>query len=466
VKKWLCVICGLIYDEALGWPQDGIAAGTRWEDVPADWVCPDCKVGKSDFDMLEIGSPVVAAASPLALPPAATVARQAPAPASVPRGPIVIVGSGHAGYGLAAALRKADPGVEIRVLTQDDGYLYSKPALSIGLAQGKTAAALAAESPLAVEQRLNLRVYSHCRVEHIDSAARHLHTSLGEMAYGQLVLACGARPISAAISGDQTGVVSVNNLDDYRAFRARLDGARRVAILGDGLIGCEFANDLAANGYEVSVIGLGRWPMARLLPEAAGQHLRAALAACGVRWHLQNTVHRIDAVDAAWRLTLADGGQLDADLVLSAIGLRPDLALAARAGLDVGSGVRVDPYLQTSQPGIYALGDCLEIGGQLLPYLAPIGYGIAALSQTLLGKPTAVRYPLMPVTVKTPVMPVCLLAPDSAAGEWRCTTTADGVHATFHDAGGAMRGFALIGHEAQRQRHASLQMCQPEPATA
>lgn len=458
MKKWLCVVCGLIYDEAAGWPQDGIAAGTRWEDVPEDWVCPECKVGKSDFEMIEISG----AASAAKAPPA-----QAPAPASRPRQPIVIIGSGYAGYGLAAALRKADREVEIRVLTQDSGYLYSKPSLSIGLAQGKSAAALAGEAPLAIERRLNIRVYPHCRVERIDSAARRLITSLGDMEYGQLVLASGAQPIRPAIDGEQEAVLSVNNLHDYQGFRERLAGARRVAILGDGLIGCEFANDLAGSGYEVSVIGLGQWPMARLLPAAAGETLQAALAACGVGWHLQTTVRRIERAERGYRLSLASGGHVDADLVLSAIGLRPDLALASSAGVAVGCGVKVDTRLQTSQPGIYALGDCIEIDGQLLPYLAPISQGIQALSKTLLGQPTAVNYPLMPVTVKTPSMPLCLLPPGSAtAGEWRCTPTGDGLNAGFYDADGAMRGFVLLGHDAQRQRSAWLQSCQNEQRAA
>src|SRR5690606_41719593 len=112
MKKWQCVVCGLVYDESLGWPDDGIAAGTRWEDVPEDWLCPDCKVGKSDFEMIEISEPVIAVATP----PAAV---KQPLAADVPAQPVVIIGSGHAGYGLAQELRKADPQLDIRVLTQE-----------------------------------------------------------------------------------------------------------------------------------------------------------------------------------------------------------------------------------------------------------------------------------------------------------------------------------------------------------
>ena len=454
MKKWLCIICGLIYDEALGWPDDGIAAGTRWEDVPEDWLCPECKVGKSDFEMIEISEPVkvVATASALVKPPAATVQ---------PAQPVVIIGSGYAGYGLAQALRKANPQLDVRVLTQDCGHNYSKPALSIALAQGRSAAGLATESPMALEQRWGIRIYSHCRVERIDAQAQRLYTSLGEMPYGQLVLASGASPLRLPIEGCADALLSVNNLQDYRAFRERLEGVRSVAVLGDGLIGCEFANDLASSGYQVRVIGLGSWPMERLLPEAAGLQLQQALSALGVQWHLRTTLQRIGRAANGYRLELADGQAFDADLVLSAVGLRPDIALAQAAGLACGRGIKVDAHLQTSHRSIYALGDCIEVDGQLLPYLAPINEGIRALARTLSGQPTSVTYPLAPVTVKTPAAPLCLLPPPvDCEGQWHWDATGDGLSAAFRDSVGALRGFVLLGRQAQQKRNAWLQSCQ------
>ncbi|WP_256345372.1 FAD-dependent oxidoreductase [Pseudomonas sp. PD9R] len=411
--------------------------------------------------MLDISEHVEAAAAVSAPISALPVAVTVPTVSLSPRQPIVIIGSGYAGYGLAQALRKADPDVEIRVLTQESGHLYSKPALSIGLSQGKSAEALSGESPLAIEQRLNIRVYPHCKVLGIDSSARRLRTSFGEMQYGQLVLASGAQPIRLPIQGDMAAMLSVNNLQDYHGFRERLAGVQRVAILGDGLIGCEFANDLAHNGFSVEVIGLGRWPMERLLPAEAGQVLKNALSELGVKWHLQNTVQAIESSGQGYHLTLADGQTVEADLVLSAVGLRPDLSLAESAGVTVGRGIQVNAHLQTSAPGIFALGDCIEIDGQLLPYLAPINQGIQALSKTLLGQLTAVDYPLMPVTVKTPAAPLCLLAPANASeGEWRCTPTQDGLSAGFYDAEGRLNGFVLLGRQAQTQRSALLQSCQ------
>ncbi|MBT3436394.1 MAG: rubredoxin-NAD(+) reductase, partial [Oceanospirillaceae bacterium] len=117
-KKWLCIICGFIYDEALGWPHDGIEAGTRWEDVPRDWLCPDCLVGKEDFEMIEVpAAPILSGSN-------ATAAAIVQGASEQPSGPIVIVGSGYAGYNLAEAVRKLDSQVNIVVLTQDEGKHY------------------------------------------------------------------------------------------------------------------------------------------------------------------------------------------------------------------------------------------------------------------------------------------------------------------------------------------------------
>lgn len=457
MKKWLCVICGLIYDEAQGWPKDGIAAGTRWEDVPEDWKCPDCGVGKTDFEMIAISEPVVAVVAPVATSASASVstARRA--------GPLVIVGSGHAGYSLAQAVRRRDPQAEIVVLTRESGHLYSKPALSIATSQQRSPDALIAETPFELEQRLNIRVYPHCDVQAIDVDAHGLRTSHGVMRYSQLVLALGANPVRLDVAGRADALLSVNNLDDYRRLRRRLEGALRVAIIGDGLIGCEFANDLAAGGFGVSVIGVGKWPLERLLPQQAGTHLQRALSRLGVKWHLQNSVSEIRGEPGNWTLVLADGSQVEADVVISAVGLVPNVALAADCGIDVGRGIRTDAQLRTSVADIFALGDCVEINGRPAPYLAPINHGVDALARTLTGEPSDVLYPPMPVQVKTPAAPLILL-PASASfsrGEWRVDETGDGFSCGHFDSVGQMHGFALIGQQAQALRGTWVEQCKP-----
>lgn len=460
MKKWLCIICGLIYDEAKGWPSDGIAAGTRWEDVPDDWLCPDCGVGKGDFEMFEITDDV-----PAPVEPAASLkdAVAATATSVTPTGPLVIIGSGHAGYGLAEALRSRDATREIHVFTADDGGLYSKPALSNAFSLGKGAEALLDESALSIERRLNIRVHAFCPVERIDGEARRIVTQLGEMSYGQLVLATGARPIRIPVAGEQGVLLTVNDRADYSEVRRRLDAIgrpARVVIIGDGLIGCEFANDFAQAGHAVSVVGLAERPLPRLLPEASSQALHKALSQLGVEWYLQRSVTEVQGTEREYRLTLTDGNELEADLVVSAVGLSPNTELAIQAGIDCGRGIRVDEYLATSMPDIYALGDAVEIDGQLLPYLAPINAGLHALGATLSGEPTAVAYPLMPVMVKTPAAPVCVMVPpENHGGHWKEVRLDDGVKATCYDAQGMLIGFALVGETAMAKRSDWVKAC-------
>ncbi|MCY1280412.1 Nitric oxide reductase FlRd-NAD(+) reductase [compost metagenome] len=464
MKKWLCIICGVIYDEAEGWPKDGIPPGTRWEDVPEDWKCPECGVGKADFEMLEISDQPATAAQ--ATPVAATLgtltsAVTAAAVVSKPSlHPIVIVGSGHAGYSLAQAIRQRDPDTEIVVLTRESGHLYSKPALSIATSSGRCADGLITESPFEIERRLTIRIYPYCDVQEIDASAHVLRTSMGRLPYAKLVLALGASPVRLEVNGRSDALLSVNNLDDYRALRSQLNGASRVAIIGDGLIGCEFANDLAVSGYKVSVIGIGKWPLERLLPHEAGTHLQRALASLGVDWHLQNSVQEIAGEPGAWTLTLANGSKVQAEVVISAVGLVPNVALAADSGCDVGRGIRTDAQLRTCLPDVYALGDCVEIDGRPAPYLAPINHGVSSLARTLTGEPTAVSYPPMPVHVKTPVSPLCFLPPPaSVVGEWRVNKTEDGFSCGHFDDTGRMRGFALVGTDAQSLRSRWVEAC-------
>lgn len=440
MKKWLCVICGLIYDEAKGWPSDGIAPGTRWEDVPQDWVCPDCFVGKSDFQMIEVTEQPVA---------------EAVAAAITKEDPMVIIGTGYAGYRLAEAIRQRKPEQPIVLFTTDDGADYAKPGLSNALARGKDAEGLIAETALEIEQRLNIRIYARCRVQRIDTDARLLTTDFGSQRYTKLVLATGAAPIRLPFEGDGAeDVLSVNDLEDYRLFRQRLQPGQHVTLIGNGLIGCEFANDLAAAGHPITVVGLTGWAMDRLLPQQIGEQLQAQLSTLGVQWQLNNTVQRIDRQGEGYHLTLADGTELDTSLVLSAVGLKPRTELAEQAGINCNRGIVINGGLRTSAANVYALGDCAEINGQLLPYIAPINFGIPALADCMLGRPTMAQYPLMPVMVKTPILPLTLLtaAPD-VEGRWVVDNVDGGLRGLFVDNQDQIRGFALAGDcTAERQR--------------
>jgi len=375
--------------------------------------------------------------------------------------PIVIIGTGLAGYTLARELRRSGYAGAVTLLTADDGAFYSKPMLSNALAQGKTAEALVMSTVSQMAETLRATIHPHRRLAAIHPTEKHLVVDGETIAYGKLVLAWGADPIRLPLAGERAAkVLSVNDRQDYARFRAALAPAQRVAILGGGLIGCEFANDLRTAGKEVTVIDLAPWPLGRLLPEALGKTVAAGLAAAGVRWHLGRTVAEVGGgADGAFRLRLDDGATVDGDVVLSAVGLAPRTRLAATAGLQVGRGIVTDNFLATSDPSIFALGDCAEVGGQVRPFVLPITHGAKALARTLAGTPTPVAYPPMPVVVKTPAIPlvVCPPAPGSA-GNWQVDVVTDGLRALFRDPQGRLTGFALAGKATAEKQALAAQL--------
>ncbi len=367
--------------------------------------------------------------------------------------PIVIVGSGLAGWTAVRELRKLDKALPVTLVTADSGDFYSKPMLSNALVQGKTPARLVGTAADAMATQLGVRLLKETRASGIDRARKALLTDRGEVPYSRLVLALGADPIRLTLAGDAAGaVLSVNDLADYARFRVALDGVRSVAILGAGLIGCEFANDLAAAGHAVTVLDPAAWPLASLLPQAAGEALITPLAQLGVTWRLGQAVTRADHSEGGYRLTLGSGETLSADLVLSAVGLRPRIALAKDAGLMVNRGIVADAFLRTGDPDIFTLGDCAEIEGQTRPFVLPIMHAARALAQTLVGTPTPAAFPPMPVVIKTPACPVAVqpVARDVTGG-WKIAADERGVRGLFYDAGQRLKGFALTqGHVDER----------------
>lgn len=375
--------------------------------------------------------------------------------------PIVIVGSGMAAYAVAREFRKVNPEQELVMICADDAINYAKPTLSNALVANKAPEQIALGDASKMATQLNMRIETQTWVKAIDPAAHSLslekNGQLSTQNYSKLVLAVGAEPIRLAIAGDGSDDIHiVNNLEHYKKFRSELSVRqdKRVVILGAGLIGCEFANDLQNTGHQVTVIDLAPQALGRLLPSHVAEVFQANLAATGIQFVLGTTVEKVSkANNGDYVVQLANGQSLVSDVVLSAIGLQPNLALAHTADIQVGRGILTNTLLETNQADVYAVGDCAEVNGSLLPYVMPIMQQARALAKTLNGTNTKVHYPAMPVAVKTPAAPLTVLAaPADVSVNWETETLEDGMIAKALDTNQTLRGFVLLGATAAKQR--------------
>ena len=361
--------------------------------------------------------------------------------------PVVIVGTGLAGYNLAREFRKLDSETPLLLITADDGRSYSKPMLSTGFGKNKDADGLSMAEPGTMAEQLKAEVRTHTRISGIDAGHKRLWIGEEAVYYRDLILAWGAETVRVPIEGDGADrVFPINDLEDYARFRAAAEGKRRVLVLGAGLIGCEFANDLILGGYEVQLVAPCEQVMPMLLHPAAAAAVQAGLESLGARFHLGPVLTRLQKVADGLEAHLSDGQVIACDVVVSAIGLRPRIDLAAAAGVQVNRGVVVDRHLKTSHANIYALGDCAEVDGLNLLYVMPLMSCARALAQTLTGNPTAVSYGAMPITVKTPVCPLVVSPPPRGReGVWTVEGQGADIKALCHSADGQLLGYALTG---------------------
>jgi rubredoxin-NAD+ reductase len=379
--------------------------------------------------------------------------------------PITIIGSGMAGYTVAREFRKLDKTTPLLVITGDDGGFYAKPMLSNAFAQNKQAAQLVTQTAAQMAEQLNANILQFTTVSQIDSKNKTISTSAGDFDYEKLVIAVGAQPIRLPIAGNAASqVLSVNNVSDYAKLRERIMeiGEKvHVTILGAGLIGSEFADDLAAAGHSVTVVDPNALPLAALAPEPISTALQSALESRGVKFKLGTTASSIDqhlTHTTQLQISLANGEIFSTDIVLSAVGLRADLRLAQASGLATDRGILLDTTGQTSAKDIYAIGDCAQYcnpadgSRPVLPYIAPIMVAGRAIAKSLTGEITQIDLKPAPVIVKTPSCPVALVAPApqiAALGRWEHAQDGITKISRFYDASNVIKGFAVAPQDSK-----------------
>ena len=440
MSKWECIVCGWVYDEKTGDPESGIAPGTKFEDIPDDWLCPDCGVGKEDFELIETSEPE---ATP----------HHENETTEETKAPVVVIGTGLAGYGLVKEFRKHDQDTPVIMVTADDGRSYSKPMLSTGYTKDMDAKALAQSDAGSMGKNLKASVWTMTHVTGIDTENQSVKLGDTEtnIHYSKLVLATGADVIRPPLEGDGLEFVySVNDLMDYDDFRTAVkkNNVKKVVCIGGGLIGCEFTNDLINGGFEVETVDPLGYCMPTLLPEAAGKAVQRGLEEKGATFHFGKLVKEVNKLPEGpgLEVVLDSGDKIVCDLVVSAVGVRPNVGVAKDADIACDRGITTNRKLETNVANVYAMGDCVQVEGHVLVYVAPLMAQARALGKTLAGEVTEVSYPAMPVTVKTPACPVCVNPPPrDAEGEWSIEEEGNNVVAKFHNPAGELIGFALTG---------------------
>jgi rubredoxin-NAD+ reductase len=432
-KQYICRACGVIYDEGLGDPDSGIAAGTRFDDIPDDWECPLCGVTKADFVLYE---PVVAGA-------AARTSAQV-VPSGTPG--VIVVGGGTAGWAAVEALRALDPDVPITLVSACSADRYRKPELSVSLSEKRTSERLVFETGRAAATRLGVRLVAHAYAIGLSPALHQLRTTAGTFRYRQLILAQGARPVVP--SGLPRELCwRINDLSMWSRMQRQLEaGPVRVAVIGAGLIGCELAEDLARAGHTVTVLDVSDRPLATLLPAPASRRLLANWTRLGIRF-LPGRSASVDerrgtdtcaaqrTSDASTASALADvnvtrsekvittqhGEQIAADLVLCAAGLATEGRLARMAGLEFAHGVVVDrKTLQTTARDIYALGDCISFAGEPCRFIEPIAAQAEAIAHAVTGcEHAGYRHQSPVIRVKTRSTPIVVRGMPSRELAWQ-----------------------------------------------
>ena len=232
-------------------------------------------------------------------------------------------------------------------------------------------------------------LYKGAKVVAIDRTARTVTSATGVVAaYDKLIIATGSVPIVLPVPGhDLPGVLTYRDLDDVQAMILAAQSRGRAVVIGGGLLGLEAAAGLRERGMDVTVVHLMPTLMERQLDPAAGGLLKTAQEARGIRVLTGANTKAILGTDRVTGVELADGQTLPASLVVMAVGIRPNAALAKAVGLTVNRGIVVDDAMLTSDPDIFALGECAEAAGQVFGLVAPLYDMANAVAAQLAGQP-------------------------------------------------------------------------------
>lgn len=364
--------------------------------------------------------------------------------------PIVIIGSGFAAYHLVKTIRRLDVQIPIQVFTAHDGAEYNKPDLSHVFSRQQTAQDLVIQSGDAFAQEHNIELFCETRVDKVDTQAQQIVANGRRYPYSKLVFATGAKTFVPPMNGNASDdVMTLNSLQEYQSSQRQIGQAKRVLVIGGGLIGVEMAMDLAQAGKAVTVVEPNSRLLANLIPDFVALPLENQLKQQEIQLLLDQQVLQVNKQTEGLEVTLNSEQRLEVDAIISAAGIRPNSALAQAAGITVNRGIAVDNQLQTSVEHVFALGDCAEIEGRMMPYLQPIILSANVLAKQLLSQPAQLVLSPMMVKVKTPSYPIQLAGNVTQVANWSVQISQEGIVAKAKNEQQQLIGFVVTDNQVK-----------------
>ncbi|OME27146.1 nitrite reductase large subunit NirB [Paenibacillus odorifer] len=300
---------------------------------------------------------------------------------------LVLVGNGMAGVRTIEHLLKLNPeGYEITIFGSEPYPNYNRIMLSSVLAGGANMSEIIIND-LEWYHSQGIKLYMGHTVTSIDSESRKVYSDKGITAeYDELILATGSNPFMLPIPGaDKEGVIAFRDIKDCQIMQETAGSYKKAIVIGAGLLGLEAARGLLHLGMEVTVVHIHDYIMERQLDEAASVMLRRELEAQGMRFLLHKQSEAILGKKRVRGLLFTDGSTADADLIVMAVGIKPNVELAKKSGVQINRGIIVNDYMETNIPGIFALGECAEHRGIAYGLVAPLYEQGAVLAKRLAG---------------------------------------------------------------------------------
>ncbi len=308
---------------------------------------------------------------------------------------LVVIGNGMApGRALEKLFELAPDAYDVTIFNAEPRVNYDRILLSPVLSGEKSFDDIIIHGDAWYIEK-GITLHKGHKVTEVNRAARTVTSEHGEtVSYDRLILATGSNPVIIPVPGHALpGVLTYRDLDDVHAMMLAAKAGGKAVVIGGGLLGLEAAAGLQAQGMEVVVLHLMPTLMERQLDPAAGYLLQKAVESRGIKVHCKANTHEITGTDRVTGVRLDDGTVYPADLVVMAVGIRPNAGLAKAAGLEVNRGIVVSPDMRSSDPDIFALGECAEASGQVFGLVAPLYDMAGVVARQLTGDATAAFSP-------------------------------------------------------------------------